>query len=42
MTAAGVRIGGKDPTATFLTQIVKSADIESVRPRSGLYRLKAV
>ncbi len=40
LTEAGVRVGGKNPTATFLTQIMKSADVESVRPRSGLYRLK--
>ena len=37
----GVRIGGKDPAATFLTQITKAPQIESVRPRSGLYRLRA-
>lgn len=39
---AGVRVGGKNPVATFLTQIAKSDDVESVRPRSGLYRLRAV
>jgi hypothetical protein len=38
---SGVRVGGKNPAATFLTQITKAEDIESVRPRSGLYRLKA-
>lgn len=37
---SGVRVGGKNPTATFLTQISKAQDIESVRPRSGLYQLK--
>lgn len=37
----GVRVGGKNPTATFLTQISKAEDIESVRPRSGLYRLRS-
>jgi hypothetical protein len=38
----GVQIGGKNPAATFLTQISKAPEIESVRPRSGLYRLRAV
>lgn len=37
----GVTIGGKNPTATFLTQITQSAEVESVRPRSGLFRLKS-
>lgn len=41
LEAEGVRIGGKNRTATFLTQIRKAPQIESVRPRSGLYRLKA-
>lgn len=36
----GVRVSGKDPAATFLAQITSSPDIESVRPRSGIYRLK--
>jgi hypothetical protein len=36
----GAKVGGKDPAATFLTQINKSSQIESVRPRSGLYQLK--
>lgn len=38
---AGVKVGGKDPVATFLTQITKAAGVEPVRPRSGLYRLVA-
>jgi hypothetical protein len=38
---AGVTVGGKNPVATFLTQIAKAPGIESVRPRSGLYRLVA-
>jgi hypothetical protein len=37
----GIRIGGKDPKATFLTQIGKAEDVESVSPRSGLYQLRA-
>lgn len=36
----GVRISGKDPAANFLTQIAASPDIESVKPRSGLFRLR--
>jgi hypothetical protein len=38
---AGVRVGGKDPLATFLTQIARAPAVESVRPRSGLYRLRS-
>jgi hypothetical protein len=38
---AGVRVAGKDPLATFLTQIAQAEGVESVRPRSGLYRLAA-
>jgi hypothetical protein len=41
VTKAGVRVGGKAPIATFLTQIAKASEVESVRPRSGLYRLKS-
>lgn len=36
----GVRVGGRDPMATFLTQIGKAPEVETVKPRSGLYRLK--
>jgi hypothetical protein len=39
--AAGLRVAGKDPLATFLTQIAQADGVESVRPRSGLYRLAA-
>jgi hypothetical protein len=38
---SGVRVGGKDPIAAFLTQVSRAEGVESVRPRSGLYRLKA-
>jgi hypothetical protein len=38
---AGGRIAGKDPVATFLTQIARAPEVESVRPRSGLYRLRS-
>ncbi len=37
----GARVGGRNPKATFLTQIAQAPDVESVRPRSGLYRLRA-
>lgn len=39
---AGVKVAGRDPLATFLTQIARAPDVTSVRPRSGLYRLGAV
>jgi hypothetical protein len=38
---SGLRVAGKDPVATFLTQIARTPGVESVRPRSGLYRLRA-
>lgn len=41
VTDTGVKVGGRDPAATFLTQISHAPEVESVRPRSGLYRLKA-
>lgn len=41
LAEAGLRVAGKDPLATFLTQIARSPAVESVRPRSGLYRLRS-
>lgn len=38
---AGGKVSGKDPIASFLTQIARSPSVESVRPRSGLYRLRS-
>jgi hypothetical protein len=38
---AGLNVAGKDPLASFLTQIARAPAVESVRPRSGLYRLSA-
>lgn len=38
---AGFRVSGKDPLAAFLTQVSRADNVESVRPRSGLYRLRA-
>lgn len=37
----GLRVGGRDPVGTFLTQIARAREVERVRPRSGLYRLVA-
>ena len=38
---AGLHIAGKNPLGTFLTQVARAPAVESVRPRSGLYRLRA-
>ena len=37
----GHRVGGKDPLATFLAQIHRAPDIESLGGRSGRYRLSS-
>lgn len=37
----GHRVAGKDPVATFLTQVSRAPEIEPVGRRSGLYRLRA-
>lgn len=39
--AAGHEVAGRDPLASFLTQVSRSDAVESVKPRSGLYRLRA-
>jgi hypothetical protein len=41
LIGAGARVAGRDPLATFLTQVARAPGVESVRPRSGLYRLVA-
>lgn len=41
VVGTGIKVGGKDPLAAFLTQISRADGVESVRPRSGLYRLRA-
>jgi len=41
VVADGYRIGGKDPSATFLTQVARVDSVERVGRRSGLYRLVA-
>lgn len=40
--AEGHRIGGKNPAATFLTQVALISTVERTGRRSGLYKLKAV
>jgi hypothetical protein len=37
----GHRVAGKDPVATFLTQVSRAPEVEPVGRRSGLYRLRA-
>jgi hypothetical protein len=37
---SGFRMSGRDPLATFLTQITRIDMVESVGRRSGLYRLR--
>lgn len=37
----GHRVSGKDPVATFLTEVSRAAEVEPVGRRSGLYRLRA-
>jgi hypothetical protein len=37
---SGYRVSGRDPLATFLTQITRIEKVESVGRRSGLYRLR--
>lgn len=34
-------VAGKNPVATFLTQVSRAPEVESVGRRSGLYRLRA-
>jgi hypothetical protein len=41
LVEAGLHVAGKDPLGTFLTQVARAPAVESVRPRSGLYRLRS-
>jgi hypothetical protein len=41
VVADGYRIGGKNPTATFLTQVARVESVERLGRRSGLYKLVA-
>jgi hypothetical protein len=40
LVQAGFRVSGRDPLASFLTQITRIDKVESVGRRSGLYRLR--
>src|SRR5918912_867629 len=40
LVQSGFRVSGRDPLATFLTQITRIDSVESVGRRSGLYRLR--
>lgn len=42
LRGAGHHVGGKDPLATFLAQINRSAAVERIGQRTGRYRLRAV
>jgi hypothetical protein len=41
VVADGYRIGGKNPAATFLTQVARVESVERIGRRSGLYKLLA-
>jgi hypothetical protein len=41
LVADGHRIAGKDPVATFLTQMSRAPEVEPVGRRTGMYRLVA-
>jgi hypothetical protein len=41
VVADGHRIGGKSPSATFLTQVARVESVERIGRRSGLYKLLA-
>ena len=41
VVADGHRVGGKNPAATFLTQVARVDTVERVGRRSGLYKLRA-
>jgi hypothetical protein len=41
LVESGYRISGRDPLATFLTQVTRIDRVQSVGRRSGLYRLRA-
>lgn len=42
LRAAGHEVGGKDPLANFLAHVARAPEVESVSPRSGLYRLRVL
>ncbi len=40
LLGSGYRVSGKDPLATFLTQVSRIERVQSVGRRSGLYHLR--
>ena len=40
LVQSGFRVSGKDPLATFITQVSRIERVEKVGRRSGLYRLR--
>jgi hypothetical protein len=38
---SGFQVAGQDPLAAFLTHVSRASNVESVRPRSGIYRLRS-
>jgi hypothetical protein len=40
LVQSGFRVSGRDPLATFLTQVTRIETVEPVGRRSGLYRLR--
>jgi hypothetical protein len=41
LEAAGHRVGGRDPLATFLAQVHRAAGVESIGQRTGRFQLVA-
>lgn len=41
LAAEGIAVAGRDPVATFLSQIIRADQVEAVGGRSGRYRLLA-
>ena len=41
LLAAGHKVGGRDPVATFLAQVHRCEDVENVGRRTGRFRLVA-
>lgn len=41
LVAEGHRVAGKDPVATFLTQLSRAPEVEPIGRRTGMYRLVA-
>jgi hypothetical protein len=42
VASEGIAVAGKDPRATFLSQVSRADDVEAVGRRTGRYRLRAV